>query len=67
MGTEYSVHNDFELEEPIPSSNEAWELFAGQRKQSKAKVTVFVHAKNKKEKKKKTKASGQKVREQVAE
>lgn len=63
MGTEYSVHNDYELEDSIPSPNETWEMFSGQKKTTKAKVTVFVHEKSKQEKKKKSKPSNQKVKD----
>ena len=52
MGSECSVENDYELDEPVNSYSKEWNLFAARRKQDNFKATVFVHEKSRKEKKK---------------
>ena len=48
MGSECSVHDDYELDEPIASSNKDWSLFEAKRKVDDFKVTVFIHIKEEK-------------------
>ena len=52
MGSECSVENDYELDEPVNSYSKEWSLFSARRKQDNFKATVFVHEKSRKEKKK---------------
>lgn len=52
MGSECSVENDYELDEPVNCNNKEWSLFSARRKQDDFKATVFVHEKSRKEKNK---------------
>jgi hypothetical protein len=57
MGSECSVYKDYELEEPIESSNSEWTLYPAHSKASNSpvkRVTVFVHTKSKSERKQAT-------------
>ncbi|XP_031569529.1 protein-associating with the carboxyl-terminal domain of ezrin-like [Actinia tenebrosa] len=55
MGSECSVYKDYELEEPLDTSNSDWILYPAHSKATNTpvkRVTIFVHEKNKNERKK---------------
>ena len=53
MGSECSVEQDYELDEPVNCNSKEWSLFSARRKRDDFKATVFVHEKSRKEKNKK--------------
>ena len=48
MGTECSIHKDYEIDEsPVHSPSKQWTLYSATSKHDNSKVTVFVQTKDK--------------------